>query len=85
MGKYTSRPEPKRQVIPYDAERQAQILDDFEIALATQTARINNRLTQHGNRVRQANKKTLNTGPLIVEGGSGIAYRGDDTDVEHKK
>ena len=66
-------------------KRRREMFEEFEAALLTQMARINERLTRTDNRLRHANRHTLDNGPLTVEGGSALAYGGDDVEVEHKK
>ena len=66
-------------------ELRRKMFEDFEASIVAQTARINERLAQVGNRLRHANRHTLDNGPLTLEGGSALAYKGDDVDVRHKR
>ena len=75
---------PRIREVSY-TKRRALILDDFEATIASQMTRINERLRLHDIRMRRANMKTLDNGPLIMEGGISIAGGGDEIEVEHKK
>lgn len=75
---------PTAPVNSYDAKR-ARVFNDFEVAIAEQMARIEERLSRSAARVRHANMPTIDNGPLTLEGGSVIAYRGDEVTVESKK
>ena len=66
-------------------ELHREMLEDFEASLVAQMARINERLSKMDTRVRRANMKTIDNGPLIVENGLGIACSGDEIDVRTKK
>jgi hypothetical protein len=77
--------QPSKRLPVTPVERRAQILSEFEMALATQLMRINTRLARSDSRVYHANSNTRDNGPLITAGGIGLAYRGDDVDVETKK
>lgn len=75
---------PKPELPTYEQKR-SQVFDDFETAITVQMARINTRLARFDERYRHINKTTRNNGPLIVEGGTVLAPRGDDVSVTTKK
>ncbi len=81
--RYAPRKQPAQE-LTYE-QRRARMFGDFEASITAQMARINERMARFDDRVRQVNKGSRDNGPLIVEGGSVLAYQGDDADVEHRK
>jgi hypothetical protein len=61
-----------------------QLIDDLDHVFGAQLTRIVGRLSRSERRIRDANSRTLDNGPLVRPETSTYAFQGDDLNVEDR-
>lgn len=62
----------------------ADMMEDLEDVFSSQVIRISGRLSRSAQRIRQANRRALDSGPLIQPETTFVSVGGDDVDIVRK-